>query len=155
MMTYRYGIIAIHAGTENGTKEIAEKLANGNFDLFENISSIHITSTKFEDPLLDKLLSECEVIISIHGEHDRKNSFVVVGGLYTELADALKTSFTKNGFTVREKESGLMGRSQENVCNRGLSGKGVQLELSYALRMELLNDEKKMDCFVQSIRDCL
>ena len=154
-MTYRYGIIAIHAGTENGTKEIAEKLADRKFDLFENISSIHITSTKFEDSLLDKLLSECEVIISIHGEHNKNDSFVIVGGLDTELANALKISFIQNGFIVKEKESGLMGRSQENVCNRGLSGKGVQLELSYALRMELLSDEKKMDRFIQSIQNCL
>jgi phage replication-related protein YjqB (UPF0714/DUF867 family) len=152
----KYGIIAIHGGNiEKGTSDIAQNIAKNDIEYFINSSDKHITSTEFESPLLNKLLSECEIIISIHGQHDKENSFVMVGGLEDLLISNIKNSLNKNNFNIIESENGLSGVSSENVCNKGVSKKGVQLELSHKLRIDLLNDKNLMNLFVDSIRNCL
>ena len=152
----KYGIIAIHGGNiEKGTSDIAKNIAGNDIEYFINSSDQHVTSTEFESPLLNKLISECEIIISIHGQHDKENSFIMLGGLDISLLNKIKKSLINNNFYIKESKNGLGGISLENVCNRGIYKKGVQLEISYNLRSELLDDENLMNLFVDSIRNCL
>ena len=153
-----YGIIAIHGGKiERGTSEITKNIARNDIEYFihSGESGSHITSDKFQSPLLDKLLDECKTIISIHGEHNNEKSFVIVGGLDIELIKKIKKSLKTNNFNLKENTKTLRGILSDNVCNKGITKKGAQLELSYKLRMELLDDENLMNLFVDSIRNCL
>jgi phage replication-related protein YjqB (UPF0714/DUF867 family) len=154
----KYGIIAIHGGKiERGTSEIAKNIAGNDIEYFNHSGETgsHITSNEFQSPLLDKLLSECSIVISIHGQHDREKSFVIVGGLYNELIFKIKEKLKKNNFQIKDNNNTLRGILPDNVCNKGISQKGVQLEISYKLRMDLLNDKNLMNLFVDSVGNCL
>ena len=151
-----YGIIAIHGGhIEEGTSEVAMALAGSDIPYFLNSSEKHITSIEFRSPLLDELLKDTKTIISIHGERDTDNSFIMIGGLDILLGTKIIKSLVSKGFVIKDNEKGLTGSSSKNVCNLGLSKKGVQLELSNKLRMELITDYKLMKNFVDSVRIAL
>ena len=58
-----------------------------------------------------------------------------MGGLDNQLCRHLKIALQKNNFMAREHaRPALKGTSPLNICNRGRSGAGVQLELSKGLR---------------------
>jgi len=58
---------------------------------------------------------------------------VFVGGLDTVLAERIAGALGSRGFEVRAHAI-LVGLEPLNLCNRGRSGAGVQLELSRGLR---------------------
>lgn len=153
---YPYGIIAIHGGAiEKGTSEIARALAGSDFPLFLNEKGPHIPSTEFCHPDLERLSIQCEKFISIHGEKTKDESFVIVGGLDADLAKKIEQSFLLAGFVQKHYPDRLRGIQKENVCNRARLKKGVQLEISYKLRMDLLEDKNKLSRFVESIKKVL
>lgn len=126
---YHYGIIAIHGGSiEKGTSEIARALAGSDFPLFINEQGPHIPSTDFHHPNFDQLSKQCEKFISIHGEKTKDESFVIVGGLDSDLSQKIEGSLLSAGFEQKHYPDRLRGIQKDNVCNRGLSGKGVQIE---------------------------
>jgi phage replication-related protein YjqB (UPF0714/DUF867 family) len=62
---------------------------------------------------------------------------VFVGGLADDLALLIGDALRIKGFDALPPDSGLEGRDPSNICNRGTSGVGVQLELSRALRLQM------------------
>jgi phage replication-related protein YjqB (UPF0714/DUF867 family) len=135
-------IIAPHGGgIEPGTSEIAEAIAGPNlsFYAFEGIrrsgnAALHITSTRFDEPRGTALVVKSPTAIAIHGE-DSGEPIVFVGGLDTEGAERLRASLKASGFRVdTHSNPALQGSDPANICNRGTSGRGVQLELSNGLR---------------------
>ncbi len=155
MKKYKYGVIAIHGGDiEKGTEEIANNIALKDFPIYVNRKGPHITSTKFRDKELEKIFDICEVIISIHGEHEL-TSFTIIGGLEEGLINVIRVKLKKNKFNIKEPIRKLHGESNLNVCNLGVSKKGVQLELSKKLRDDLMSDSEKMYLYTRSIRDAL
>jgi phage replication-related protein YjqB (UPF0714/DUF867 family) len=142
-----FAIVAPHGGgIEPGTTEIADAIAREEFSFygFEGLkrfgnSDLHITSTRFDEPLCLTVIGESETVITIHGEQSDENGDpVFVGGLDEEFGDSLGAALRANGFDVRKHpDSDLQGLEPLNLCNRGKSGMGVQLELSQSLRRQM------------------
>lgn len=144
-------VIAPHGGgIEPGTSEIADAVAGRehSFYTFEGIkkkknSNLHITSEKFDEPTAAHVVGKSRVILSLHGcEGDQKA--VYVGGLDQDLSACVKRCLVDAGFpAIDSPNPGLAGTSPSNICNRGQANKGVQLELTRALRREMFASLKR------------
>src|SRR5512133_3205299 len=134
-------ILAPHGGgIEPGTSEVASAIAGSEFSLycFESLKgdgnhSLHLTSYRFDEPECMRLVTAAHTVISVHGcegPHDR----VFIGGRNAELRDLLIRSLCLAGFEAVEDTSHHAGISPRNICNRGLTRRGVQLEIETGLR---------------------
>jgi phage replication-related protein YjqB (UPF0714/DUF867 family) len=138
-----FAIVAPHGGgIEPGTSEIADAIAAQDFSFyaFEGLKSsensdLHITSTRFDEPLCRRLIRQCDVVLTVHGEGS--DAGVFIGGRDADLGQRLDEALTANGFEVRQPGPGLEGLERRNLCNRGRFSSGVQLELSRGLRQEM------------------
>jgi phage replication-related protein YjqB (UPF0714/DUF867 family) len=137
-------IVAIHGGKiEPGTSDIARGVARDDHPLylFEGLMprgnrDLHITSSRFDDPLLDDLLGRVRTALSLHGEGSDEE-VVYLGGLNQSLQDAIATAAREAGFVLKKAMNpALSGLSPFNVCNRPRE-QGVQLEISRGLRRKL------------------
>lgn len=166
-----FGIMAPHGGgIEPGTAVVADAIAGDDhaYYAFKGIRPmdnrrLHIASTLFDEPRVLNLARQCHTIITIHGCREAK-PVVYVGG----RDDALKK---RVGFHLMQIKipvgntvpTSLKGLHRQNLCNRGLSGKGVQLEISSPLRHELIGPGNwqhpqlttKLACFAQAVRQAL
>src|SRR5215475_4909505 len=139
-----FAIIAPHGGgIELGTSEIADAVADltHSFYTFEGLKTsgntdLHITSTRYDESMCLTVLGHTEVVVTLHGEHSEADGEgVFLGGLDTVLGERIRTVLTRKGFDVRaHQDPDLQGRESCNLCNRGLTAAGVQLELSKAVR---------------------
>ena len=156
-------IIAPHGGRiELGTLEIAATIAGDtlSFYAFEALraagerGSLHITSARFDEPLALALVSEAQKVIAIHGRADNGDPLTVdVGGLDTALRDKIVTALVTAGFAAAVVAQGnLAGRDPANICNRGVTGAGVQLELPRVLRSQLATEPARLGAFRDAIR---
>lgn len=136
-----YLILAPHGGSiEPGTSEIARAIAGTEYSVYcfegqrsEDGKRLHITSTRFDEPMAIKLAKHSRTVIAIHGYNSSSHS-VVVGGLDEQLKEKFIQSLETVGFKASIGTHGLGGRDPYNICNRGLTGKGLQLEVSESLR---------------------
>lgn len=135
-------VVAPHGGgIEQGTSEIARAIAGDEFSyyLFEGRKAtdngdLHITSSRFDEPEGLALVSVAEFVLAVHGEAD-KDEIVYIGGLDEDAKLALSGALEEAGYAAREHPNvALRGRDKFNICNRGMTGAGVQLELSLGLR---------------------
>ena len=140
-------ILAPHGGgIEPGTSEIAIAIAGSNHSLytFEGIKikgnkSLHITSTKFDDPKLLKLLNSSMETIVIHGCKG-KEQIAYIGGRQNKIRDKIITQLLVNGInSTINSDPDLQGTDINNICNRNLSGEGIQIELSEGLRSAMFS----------------
>lgn len=77
------------------------------------------------------------MVLAIHGERSLQDS-VFVGGRHPDFAEILRDELGPAGFRVEEHQNArLQGRDPRNICNRGRSGIGMQLELARGLRQTL------------------
>ena len=137
----RIAIIAPHGGgREPGTSEVAEFIAGRTHSLycFKGIknsgnSVLHITSTQFDEPRCEELIRSAEIVVAIHA-CDLREAVIYVGGLLNELRAAIIVGLTEVGFDALEDDTHHGGADPRNICNRGRSHRGVQLELSHGLR---------------------
>ena len=146
-----YAIVAPHGGwIEPGTGELADAIAGQDHNYYcfkgikrKNNTSLHLASDHFDEPEAIALLSTVRTVITLHGCKDER-SITHIGGSNKELITKIDTSLTENGFlTNTEPRSYLSGEKKSNLCNRGQTGQGVQLELSHTLRSQLLSADKK------------
>ena len=151
--TSSFAIVAPHGGgIEPGTSELADAVAEPDvsagttlsFYAFEGIKSddnkdLHITATHFDEPTCLSLIKTAQVVITIHGEHsDEDGEGVFVGGKDKRLGQRLGKALKDAGFDVgKHKSSKLQGLEPENLCNRGKTKAGVQLELSQNVRKQM------------------
>jgi phage replication-related protein YjqB (UPF0714/DUF867 family) len=134
-------ILAPHGGgIEAGTSEIAKALADETFSLycFEGLKQrgnqrLHITSARFDEPLCLEILRGALWAVAIHGCAG-KAQHVHVGGLEQGLCVKIMTELTQAGFPTQADGSKHSGNHPNNVCNRGRSRAGAQLEISEGLR---------------------
>jgi phage replication-related protein YjqB (UPF0714/DUF867 family) len=169
-----FAIIAPHGGgIEAGTSEIAEAIAGEDFSFygFEGLKStgnadLHITSTRFDEPMCLLVLGHSSIVLTLHGEESEDDGEAVfLGGLDTTLGGQLGTALKRKGFDVRKHEDpNLQGRERENLCNRGTSLAGVQLELSRAVRKTMFESltrtgrkkpTERFKVFVNAVRKIL
>jgi phage replication-related protein YjqB (UPF0714/DUF867 family) len=135
-------VIAPHGGgIESRTSEIARVIAGEDFNLYlfegikkrGNYSALHVTSCRFDEPSCLELLSTCPFVIAIHGcvGHDER---VFLGGLDHSLKDKVAAELRQAGVNVQNDGHHFQATDPSNICNRGQSNRGVQLELTGALR---------------------
>jgi phage replication-related protein YjqB (UPF0714/DUF867 family) len=135
-------IIAPHGGAiEPGTSEVAWQIADGDCSVysFEGLkgsgnSVLHITSVKFDEQRCVSLMAECVTVLTVHGERSESEA-VFLGGADLTFKQRVREALSDAGFAVQSHVAHhLQGRHESNICNKGTSGKGVQLELSRGLR---------------------
>jgi phage replication-related protein YjqB (UPF0714/DUF867 family) len=144
-----FAIVAPHGGgIEPGTSEIADAIAGEEFSFyaFEGLKSsgnteLHITATRFDEPMCLTVIGRSNIVITIHGEHSEDDGEgVFIGGLDDNLGSLLGGTLKAKGFDVRKHPNRkLQGLEAKNLCNRGVSGRGVQFELSRSVRQEMFS----------------
>ncbi len=155
--------IAIHGGSiEPLTSEIASSIAGDehNLYLFEGLRTqrneeLHIGSEYFDEPRMKDMERDAEVIISIHGYHSVGGEFVMVGGLCTELVEKIITHLQEVDIEIRQMDALLHTESSQNICNKGMSGGGVDIEISEKLRVALQEDAGLYRLFTNAIRHAI
>ncbi|HZK43119.1 MAG TPA: poly-gamma-glutamate hydrolase family protein [Syntrophomonadaceae bacterium] len=152
-------VIAIHGGKiEIGTCQLAKSVAkktNSDLYTFEGIKKsnnniLHITSSKFNEPIGKKLVAKSKKTLSIHGCQG-SISVTYVGGLDKKLGSKVKAELKKAGFSAVNAPKRLAGTHPNNICNKNLSKKGVQIELTYKMRQSLLKDKKLYSKYVNAL----
>ena len=136
-------VIAPHGGgIEPGTSEPTEAIASADlsFYAFEGLKRngnglLHITSSRFDEPKVVALVTASPRVVALHGELDCRDEVVFLGGLDKGLGKRIQAELQTAGFVVGiHDDPYLQGVEKNNICNRGQSGRGVQLELSQPLR---------------------
>ncbi|MEW1675568.1 poly-gamma-glutamate hydrolase family protein [Streptomyces noursei] len=135
--------IAIHGGEiEAPTTQLADHCAattNQSFYTFQGVMSsgnttLHVTSTHFDEPILFQVLRTVEWTVSWHGASG-SDLTTYISGLDTELIDAIRTRLIAGGFTVATTSpTENDGNNPLNIANRNRRGLGVHLALSRGLR---------------------
>lgn len=156
-------LIAPHAGMiEFGTSEICRSVAGEDltYYLFEGCKSsnnrnLHITSSRFDEPQGIDVARSAQLVVTFHGQAGDKH-FVNVGGLADQLGVSLISQLNAAGFFASQhNDKRLQGRNKNNICNLGIKGQGLQLEISRGLRKSLTTDKHAMACFSAVIRSAL
>lgn len=137
-------IMAPHGGyIEAGTSALARASAGSNYNYFDfqglrntNAMDLHVTSTKFRDPLLAGLLKHSCTAVSFHCMGKAGERVIWLGGLNAELKAIVLQNLRAAGFSVNPDSPRYRGESLNNVVNL-VHHKGVQLELSQELINEL------------------
>ena len=157
-------ILAIHGGAiEEHTDKIARHIAGQDLSYYllvgtrpaGNQRHLHIASARFDDPRAVALVRDAQTVISIHGEESNTDAFVLLGGRDAALRNRITQELQARGFTTRDAPEHLAGLDPSNICNRGLTGQGVQLEFSKVLRVRLAGDPIAMQSFVEGMRAAL
>jgi phage replication-related protein YjqB (UPF0714/DUF867 family) len=140
-------LMAIHGGEiEPGTLEIAGTAAGDEhtFYAFEGTkegrnSDLHLRSEAFDEPVGVSVAQGADVVVTIHGcEEDFE--VIYFGGLHENLKWRIQREFNLRGFYVPARvRPGLAGTNPFNICNRGRSGMGVQIEISRGLRRRMFS----------------
>jgi len=139
----RVAILAPHGGRiEGGTSEIACLIAGEEHALYlfeglrtsgDNFDCLHLASHCFDEPRGLDLISSCDTVIAVHG-YVAPGPDVLLGGLNERLKAEVAQALAAAGLSFAAEGHRFPGRDPRNVCNRGRSGAGVQLELSDRLR---------------------
>jgi phage replication-related protein YjqB (UPF0714/DUF867 family) len=153
-------ILAPHGGRiEPGTVEIAQAIAGTNYSFyaFEGLNKdengrLHIESHLFDEPQALKAVKKANVVITVHGQINQSEEFVMTGGLHTDLRLEIERQLEASGFPTRPPAEGLMGTDPQNICNRGKLRQGVQLEVSRKVRDLLRNDTDRLRIFGEAVR---
>ena len=136
-------VMAPHGGgIEPGSSEVARSVARGRHSFYHfeglkerNNARLHITSTRFDEPAAQALAAASWKVITIHGCSDG-NADILLGGRDLAWRAICTRVLEQQGFSVAEHPV-FLGLQEENLCNRGRAGMGLQIELSYALRRRL------------------
>jgi phage replication-related protein YjqB (UPF0714/DUF867 family) len=156
-------IMAPHGGKiEPTTAEVAEAIAGMDYSFysFEGLkadgnSVLHIESHLFDEPRALQAVKKADIVITVHGQIDQKDEFVMVGGLGDRIRSEIKLQLEKAGFKTLSPTEGLMGTDPMNICNRGKSNQGVQLEVSRRVRDLFRTDKDQLQTFANAVRKAI
>lgn len=135
-------VIAPHGGSiERQTSEIARAIAADDFQLYlfegirssNNYAALHLTSHFFDEPECLMAIAQCPFVVAIHGCKGT-NEEVLLGGLNFDLKTQIATALSNANVAVQTENHRFLATDSYNICNRGLTRKGVQLELTASLR---------------------
>jgi len=151
-------IIAPHGGSiEPQTSRIAAGIARDQFNYYcfegikpSNNRSLHITSHNFDEPQALQLLARSQFVVAVHACTDNR-ALVYPGGRNEKLMETIVKELKAVGISVADRNFKYQGLSPNNICNRGASGKGAQLEISRGLR----DDINKVQTLCDSIHTVL
>lgn len=156
-------VMAPHGGwIEPFTAELAQAIAGNDlsFYAFRGLKDggnqeLHLTSTRFDEPLGLQATASAQWVLAIHGERSSDRRFVMVGGLLEPFRERMVQAFLEGGIEVEGPRRGLGGVGTSNICNRGRWGAGGQLEISEGLRKALRRDVEELRRFVELVRGVL
>ncbi|SMF60663.1 Phage-related replication protein YjqB, UPF0714/DUF867 family [Xaviernesmea oryzae] len=135
------------AGQEYAFYAFEGNLAAGN--LFE----LHIPSEEFDEPQSLDLAGKATLVIAIHGRKDYDDAETIwMGGLDTESRQAIGKALTETGFKIDDDPPKFRGRDASNICNRGKTEKGVQLEIPFSLRQSFIAQPEERLRLVNAVR---
>jgi phage replication-related protein YjqB (UPF0714/DUF867 family) len=154
----RVTIIAPHGGKiEPRTSDLARRIAgeNYNFFCFEGIKEkdnarLHITSHRFDEPGALKLVSKSELVVAVHACTGTAG-LVHIGGLNKKLGRMIARALQDRDIGVSNDHPRFQGSNPANICNRGATGIGVQLEVTRDLR----DDLNKVKVIARAVRAAL
>jgi phage replication-related protein YjqB (UPF0714/DUF867 family) len=136
-------ILAPHGGRIEGrTSEIARLIAGEDHALYlfeglrptaDNFDCLHLASSQFDEPRALDLIATCHTVITVHG-YAASGPDVLLGGLHEPLKRSVARALGQSGFSCLTDGHRYPGSHPANICNRGRSGAGLQLELSEGLR---------------------
>lgn len=143
-------ILTIHGGTlQPGTTEIADTVAGELHSFYSFMSlkpeadqTLYVPSTQFDEPGAMDIIRDADTVLSIHG-CEGEAEFVTVGGLDSELVTLVRLALVDAGIALSEDNLG--GTHPENICNRGKTGRGVQMQISRGLRDRLIDEMDVLD----------
>jgi phage replication-related protein YjqB (UPF0714/DUF867 family) len=167
-------ILAPHGGgIERGTSELAKAIANSDLSLYlfegrlpkaRQSQKLHITSTRFDEPIGCESIKGFSTSLAIHGCIGRA-PLIYVGGRDEDMKYRLLEMLEKRGYPAKPGKGAYSGVFKTNICNRTYTGKGVQLELSNGFRRLLFQywqtrkgrqiKTAQFDTFVNDIREVL
>jgi phage replication-related protein YjqB (UPF0714/DUF867 family) len=141
-------LVAPHGGgIEPGTSEILRAVAElGNWAWYEfagflrkgNKESLHITSTRFDEPTLVGLLPKANFVLTIHGSQLSGDSVVEVGGSWVEgraaMMASINSALAAHNIQATAAPDHMCGTDPNNIANKGKLGRGLQLEFSRSAR---------------------
>ncbi len=154
-------IVAPHAGKiEPYTSEISKEIAKDDYGLylFEGClnyvnKALHITSHNFDEPRALELVQKSRVVLGVHGRADNGDKDTIyLGGLDEELMCLIATRLREKNFESQIGGHQFPARNPNNICNRGSSDMGAQIEVPRALRDKFRKDGKLLDSFTRAIR---
>ena len=136
-------ILAPHGGRIEGrTSDIARLIAADDHALYlfeglrttgDNFDCLHLSSGRFDEPRALDLISRCDTVVAVHG-YAAAGPDVLLGGLNEGLKSELAQALSQAGFSCMSDGHRFPGKDPRNICNRGRTGEGLQLELSEGLR---------------------
>jgi len=139
----RVAVLAPHGGRIEGrTSEIARLIAGEAHGLYlfeglrttgDNFDCLHLASHRFDEPRALDLIAGCDTVVAVHG-YAAPGPDVLLGGLNERLKQEVAQALAQIGLSFLTDGHRFPGRHPRNICNRGRSGEGVQLELSGGLR---------------------
>lgn len=167
-------IISPHGGyIDAGSSAIAKCVAGRQYNLYDfqglrkkNAAELHVTSTRFRDPLLTPLLKTSTTAIAIHWMGTTHESVIWLGGMNYEFKKIVLAELNNAGFAVNPDSPRYRGESLQNVVNLPCR-RGVQLEISDELMQELFvgsaflrsgrkpRTTAKFDKLIHALRDSL
>jgi phage replication-related protein YjqB (UPF0714/DUF867 family) len=156
-------VLAPHAGMiEHDTGEVALAIAADDLSyyLFEGRKpdhnrDLHLASANFDEPTALEMAGRARLVVAVHGKgvHDET---AYVGGADRARVAAVVRSLAAAGFDAREEtDPRYAGRDPRNLCNRGRSGQGVQLELGSSLRHRLGGQDVRRAEFAAAVRSAV
>jgi phage replication-related protein YjqB (UPF0714/DUF867 family) len=156
-------VLAPHGGTiERGTSLIARSIAQAHYSFycFEGLRArardLHITSCRFDEPRAVDLLKTAETVVAIHGRADGDDPRQIwMGGRDAMFRDAIAANLGAARFQTTKAPPGLAGEDRTNICNRGTSGAGVQLEIPRSLRDRVLKNPDELAALAEAVRQAI
>ena len=135
-------VVAIHGDPiERGVSDIARRIAGQEHNLYLlegrlpelNYEYLHLASSRFDDPRCLQLISRCDRVVTIHGCNGLEEN-VLLGGLDEALKACIAAELALAGLPYQTEGHRFPGRQPANICNRGATGMGVQVELTDPVR---------------------
>lgn len=151
-------VVAPHGGgIEAYTADIARGIAGDDFGLYlfegllraGNFAALRLPSELFDEPDCLAMLRACDRVVSVHG-CGLPGEIVLLGGRDHVLRGAIAARLKAAGLACEDAPAGLAGTDPRNICNRGRSGAGVQMEVSMGLRRS-----RRRAVLVRAVREAL
>lgn len=157
-------VMAPHGGKiEPRTSLITETIAGRDLDMYcfeglmpESNRELHITSRNFDEATALELLRTKSTVVTIHGRQDRDDlATVYLGGKDAALISEIACRLQEAGFQTKKDNHPFPGIQDSNIVNRGLTGKGAQLEVPLSLRRRLGNEPELLERFCGAVRKAI
>ncbi|MCY7811439.1 poly-gamma-glutamate hydrolase family protein [Bacillus spizizenii] len=142
-------VLGPHGGRiEPGVSEMVRAFSDQcSIYLFEGVKqrnnrSLHLTCTRFDEPLALEKVNAHHYALAFHGYHDPKTPHTLVGGADRKKAKRICEQLNEAGFSAEltSEKDRLAGVHPKNIVNRTRREMGLQLEVSTAQRKALFRN---------------